>query len=154
MSVKKSNNENKIVPGGATGGMMLVLLFLALFVTNSLVVHFANVWFPEAVVLGTNTISRGWALLHAVGSLSLIVAFAAPFLHYYESRKAAKLSSMEWMIAYFAINVGGIWVVSRFAEQFGLGVSSWMVVVALALVLDIVQGLVVMSHQKNRVLEV
>jgi hypothetical protein len=37
----------------------------------------------------------------------------------------------------------GIWLVARFAEQLGLGISSWVVAAILALVFDVVQGLLV-----------
>ena len=52
------------------------------------------------------------------------------------------------MIAgYFVVNLAELWFITRYAEIFGLGVSSWVVLVCLALVADLAQGMAVMGWQ-------
>ncbi len=51
------------------------------------------------------------------------------------------LTTAHWMAGYLAINFVGLWVISRFSEQFGLGISAWWIVLILAAVLDFVQGM-------------
>jgi flagellar biosynthesis protein FliP len=55
--------------------------------------------------------------------------------------KKKALSAMDWMVGYLVIDFVAVWVISRFSEQFGLGVAHWWVVLVLALVLDFVQGM-------------
>lgn len=142
MPVKKEQNQNT--------GMTLVLTFLVMFTVNSLIVYLASVFFPNQVVLGTQHITAGWALIHAIGSLALINTFAIPFIREFEKKKGRMLTPKEWMIDYFFINFIGIWVIARFAEQLGFGISSWLVAVILSVVLDAVQGMTMMQVEKYR----
>lgn len=59
-------------------------------------------------------------------------------------------SSAEWMASYFVLNFVGVWVVARFANQLGFGISSWVVALVLAVVLDVVQGAAMMQVEKLR----
>ena len=131
-------------------GIILVISFVVLFAVNSLVVYLSSLWFSNHVVLGTFTITPVWALIHAMGTLSLINTFAIPFLNQYEADRGKKLSSTEWMLAYFIVNFAGIWLITRFADQLGFGISSWVVAVVLAAVLDIFQGMAMMSLERKR----
>lgn len=129
-------------------GIMMVAAFFALFVVNSLVVWLASLVFPEWVVLGTSWAPWFWALIHSMGALTLINTFAIPFVREYEKNTGRMLGPKGWMMAYFLINLVGVWVVARFSDQFGFGIKSWMVAVFLALILDFVQGIVMMQLQK------
>jgi hypothetical protein len=131
-------------------GMTLVITFLVMFTVNSLVVYLASVFFPGQVVLGTQHITAGWALIHAIGSLALINTFAIPFIREFEKMKGRMLTPKEWVIDYFFINLVGVWVLARFAEQLGFGISSWVVAVVLAVVLDAAQGMAMMQVEKYR----
>jgi hypothetical protein len=73
-----------------------------------------------------------------------------PFFTEWEHRRGKVLSSAEWSVSYFFVNFIGLWIITRFAEVFGLGVTSWMVVAGLALALDIAQGIVMMKLEKWR----
>lgn len=128
----------------------LVLTYFVLFTVNSLIVYLASVFFPNQVVLGTQHITVGWALIHAVGTLALINTFAIPFIREYEKKKGRMLTPKEWMIDYFFINLVGVWVIARFAEQLGFGISSWIVAVVLAVFLDAAQGVAMMQVEKYR----
>jgi hypothetical protein len=52
------------------------------------------------------------------------------------------------MLTYFAINIVALWEITRFAENLGLGVSSWVVVILLAAALDWAQGMAMMAAGK------
>lgn len=130
--------------------MMLVVTYFALFLVNSAVIWLANSWFPQFVVLGTLAFTTSWAIVHSMGVLALFDTLAIPFVRLYEKRRGKMLSSKEWVIAYFVINLAGVWGVARFSEQFGLGISSWLVAVVLAVVLDFLQGIVMMKLEKLR----
>lgn len=129
-------------------GMMLVLTYFILFTVNSLVVYLASVFLPGNVVLGTQHITTGWALIHSMGTLALVNTFAIPFIREYENRRGRMLSNLEWMVDYFLINLVGVWVLARFAEQLGFGIRSWVVALFLAIVLDLAQGMVMMQVEK------
>jgi uncharacterized membrane protein YvlD (DUF360 family) len=56
-----------------------------------------------------------------------------------------KLSNGQWMGLYMVINVVAIWVLARLAEDIGFGISSWVVAVILGALLNLVQGVLIMS---------
>lgn len=132
----------------AEHGLMMIYSFIALMLTNVVVLMLANYFFPEAVVLGTYSISYWWALHHSMFKLTVINVFVMPLVTYYEWKKGVTFTPKQWMITYFVVNTIALYGITRFAETLGLGVSSWVVVVALAAVLDIVQGMVMMSLGK------
>lgn len=131
-------------------GMMVVISYFVLLVVNSIVILGANSLFPNDVVLGNSAIPFFWALLHSMGIFTLLTAFAIPFVHEYEQVRGKMFTSNEWMITYFIINFVGMWVLTRFAENLGLGITSWLVALILAVVLDIVQGIAMMQLEKMR----
>ncbi len=123
--------------------MQLVAMFGSLFVTNALVLAGVNWLFPTQLVLGTNLLSPFWALLYATGVLTLIIVGLVPVIELLAAQLRLKISDMQWMALYMVINIGALWIVGRFAEIVGLGVASWLVVVLVSVVLNMVQGLVV-----------
>lgn len=135
----ESNNQ----PSPSFGFM--VKSFIAMFLVNVGVVFVANRFFPALVVLGTHQISPMMGLLTSMAVLSLIVTGAMPVIEWAKKEFKLKLKDKDWMIIYWLVNIVGLWVVSRFAETLGLGISSWVVVVVLAFFLDMAQGLVMMK---------
>ena len=131
-------------------GIMMPISFLVSFLVSGLVVYLASMYFPTKVVLGTMSISPIWAIIHSIGSLALIVTFSVPFIREYENYSKKMFKDKDWFFAYFFINFIGIWLVTRFAEQLGFGVSSIWVVAVLAAILDVVQGIAMMSVEKFR----
>jgi len=129
-------------------GMMFVVTFFVLLFVNVVVVHFANIFFPAYLELGTHELSYLFALILSMGILSLVGTFALPFVHVYENYRGKMFSSSEWMGLYFVLNTVVIWMIARFAFQLGFGISSWMVAVTLGLVLDIAQGGAMMKLEK------
>lgn len=142
MTAKNTINQNT--------GIILVTTYFVLSVVNSLVIILASVLFPQMVVLGTANISKTWAIIHSVGTLALINTFAIPFVKELENKREKMFSPKEWLAYYLVINFGGIWIIARFADQLGFGIKSWLAVLTLAAVLDIVQGIAMMQVEKLR----
>jgi len=132
----------------AQHGLMMIYSFIALFVTNALVLMLANALFPQAIVLGTYSITYIWAIYHSVFKLSVVNVFVMPLVTYYEWKNSTTFTPKQWMITYFFVDFLVLYGVTRFSESLGLGVSSWIVLALFALVLDMVQGLVMMQMGK------
>lgn len=132
----------------AQHGLMMFYSFLALFATNVLVLMIANALFPSNIVLGTYSISYGWALYHSMFKLTVINVFVMPFVTYYEWKKGVIFTPMQWMTTYFVVNSVALWEITRFADNLGFGVSSLLVVILLAAAFDWIQGMVMMGLGK------
>ena len=130
--------------------MILVVTYFILLLVNSFVLALANSWFPQHVVLGTQALTPFSALALSMGALSLINTFAIPFVNQYEKTRKKPLTSKHWMLAYFGLNFTGLWLITRAAEQLGLGITSWVVAVILAVILDLIQGAAMMKLEKLR----
>lgn len=132
----------------AKTGLTLIYSFLTLFIVNALVLMLANSLFPAQVVLGTHAISYWWAIYHTMFELTVVAVFVMPLVSYYEWKNKVTFTSKQWMLAYFIVNFIVLYEITRFAANLGLGVTSWGVVLALAAVLDLVQGMVMMKLGK------
>ncbi len=131
-------------------GIVIVASYVALFLVNSLVLWLANALFPNHVVLGTFTIPVGWAILHSAGKLALVGTLLIPFINEYESRRGKPYTPRDWMVIYFGINFITLWLISRVPDQYGVGVSSWLVAALVAVVLDFAQGIAMMKLEAVR----
>jgi hypothetical protein len=131
-------------------GMIFTLSFFLLSIAHILVYGIGNMYFPTHIVVGTHSLTYFWALALSGGVLALLSLLVMPFFTAWEMKKRKELSPLEWMVGYFVVDLAGVWAFTRFSEVFGLGVSSWVVVLALAIVLDIVQGVVMMQLEKIR----
>lgn len=129
--------------------VLFVINFVVMYLVNILVVYVAHLVFPNHVVLGNDQVTRNWSLVLAGLTFTTAITFLIPFIQRYEFMRGKLFSMNEWMALYAVINAGALWLVTRFAEQLGWGVSSWVVVVILALLLDFLQGMVVMMVQKH-----
>lgn len=123
-------------------GKQLAMTFIAFFVIHSVVVYLANMFFPEDVVLGNHFFSPTMGLVYSMLPLTLLTVGCIPFIEYVAEKFNRTVSNMEWMVDYLLINTAGIWILARFAEWIGFGISSWMVAVALGVVITILQGAV------------
>lgn len=131
-------------------GLVLVLSYFALFVVNSAVVSLANLFFPQVVVLGTQSLSPLWALGLSMGVLALINTFVLPLVRIFENKRKRMLNTNEWMLLYFVLNFAGVWLITRGAKELGLGITSWAVALVLAVVLDLAQGVIMMELEKMK----
>ncbi len=130
-------------------GSQLAATFFVQMILNSIVIYLAGVMFPSQVVLGTMSFSFGWAIFHSMLMLSLIGTLAVPLFEWKQAMMGKVLTTQHWMIGYLAVNFVAIWVISRFSEQFGLGISAWWVGLLLATVFDFVQGVGMMAVYKK-----
>jgi len=128
----------------AQHGLMMIYSFITLFIVNNLVLHVANMFFPDAIVLGTASISHWWAMYHSMFKLTVICTFIMPLVTFYEWKNKLTFSPKQWMATYLVVNFVALWCISRFADNLGLGFSSWFVILIFAGVLDMVQGVAMM----------
>lgn len=131
-------------------GMILVKTFFLLLIVNSVVIYVANLLFPKNVVLGTINIPIWWAVVCSMGILALVGTFAVPFIREYEFKSGKMFTNKQWMGTYLLLNFLGVWVIARMATFVGLGISSWVVALVLAIVLDAAQGVGMMQLEKMR----
>ena len=126
-------------------GLILVYSFITLFLTNALVLYFANLLFPKEIVLGTLYLSKGWAIYHSTLIMTVIGTLLIPIDHFHEAKRNKMYTPKEWMIAYFLVNFVSLWLISRLADNLGLGISAWWVALILAAAYDWIQGLAMMA---------
>lgn len=141
------NNSKKV---NSETGIILVASFGVIYMVNAVVLYLANMYWPEHVVLGTMSMDSMWAILHSMTALALLDTFAIPVVHVAENMVGRMFSAIEWTAAYFVINAAGLYAITRFSDQFGLGVSAWWVILVLAVVLDFLQGIAMMQLQKAK----
>lgn len=115
-------------------------MYLVTFTVNALVLYVANMLFPKNVVLGNMSLSMPWAIILSSGALAILGILAVPVIEYAQE-KMGPFEMMHWIGAYLVINFASIWVITRFAEQFGFGISAWWVGLILAGVTDFLQGM-------------
>lgn len=118
-------------------------VFLVMFVVNSIVMYLANMFFPYMVVLGNARYTAVSALLVSMFALTLILTLATPIIERVAAAANAKLEMMHWIGLYMLLNIVSLWTIARYAEVFGLGIASWGVVVVLAFVMNLLQGLAI-----------
>ena len=131
-------------------GIILVISYAVLFIVNCAVIFAANIIFPTQVVLGTKSLSLIWAGVLSMGVLTLINTFAVPIIRVIENSRKKMFTTKDWMVSYFLLNFVGVWLVARCATELGMGISSWVVALVLAVVLDVVQGVAMMQLEKMK----
>ena len=127
--------------------MRLLCTYLIVPAVSALVIYLANMFFPQSVVLGTMSLSMPWAIALSAGKIALVTTFASAFFTEWEYRNGKLLSPSASIAGYLVVNLANLWFVSRFADIYGLGLSSWMVLVALAFTLNFVQAMVIKGWQ-------
>lgn len=132
-----------------TTALQMVKNYLYLLPTNALVIYLAGMWFSSQIVLGTASLTYAWAVCMVAGKLSLVAVLATPLIEAWGKKQKRTLTTADWMGAFLVINFATLWVVTRFSAQYGMGVTSWLVVLLLAAVLDFVQGLAMMQAYKK-----
>lgn len=121
-----------------------IMTFFAMMITNVTVILAANALFPNQVVLGSLSVPYWWAVYHSMFRLSVITLLVMFGVTIYEWKTRTIFNPAQWMGVYLVVNAFALWCISRFAEQMGLGLSAWWVILILAAVFDFVQGMVMM----------
>lgn len=132
----------------AFNGINLLFTFFILMVVNVVVLMLANLLAPDHVVLGTYSITPWWATYHSMFKLTVVATLFMPLVTYFEWKYKTTFSPKQWLMTYFVVNLVMIWEITRFAENIGFGVSSFLVVVILAAVFNLAQGSAMMFSGK------
>lgn len=115
------------------------ILFIGIALVNAIVLYAGYMLFPDFIVLGNSSLSPFLATLLTAMLLSSIMTQPEPIL------KALKLkfkNEIQLGLVYLVANIIGLWVLARLASFIGFGVSSFVVVVILGFVLNLIQYLV------------
>jgi hypothetical protein len=126
----------------------LLAIFGGFFLIHAVVIYTANMFFPEVVVLGTHMIPALMGLLYSSVVLTMVVVAMMPLIEFVTQAVSVKLQDWHWMGLYLVINGVALWSVARLPEMLGLGLGSWMVVAAMAVVINFLQGLAVKAIMK------
>ncbi len=126
-------------PPTTTAGQLSVM-FVLTTAFAIITVFLANVFLPNHVVLGNNIFSPGAALIYSMITYGLLSVGAVPVVEWLAEKRESHLTENKWMLVWFVVNFFAFWIVARFAELLGLGISSWRVVAVLALIMDILQA--------------
>ncbi len=114
-------------------------MFLGIGLVNAIVLYLASMFFPAFVVLGNSSLSPVVATVITGFLLSGVMALPEPVM------KAVGLKTKNELLlalVYLIFNVVGLWVFARLANNIGFGVTSFVVVIALGFVLNLVQYIV------------
>lgn len=112
------------------------MLLLSIGVVNAIALYLANMFFPTYIVLGNSTLSPLLATVITGFLLSAFMGLPEPVM------KVVGLKSKNEItlaFVYLVFNVVGLWVLGRLANYIGFGVSSFVVVIVLGFVLNLVQ---------------
>ncbi len=134
--IRQNPNVDKVVISFAQLSAALVSFLLA----NSLITLIADTIFPRAIVLGNDALTPFAGLLYSMLLVSIIAVGVMPVVEYLANQKGVKLSNFHWLLFYWLVNAGAIWLAGRFAVVVGFGIRSWVVAALLGLVFDLAQG--------------
>lgn len=123
---------------------------LVLWLVNALVILVGYLLFSPVIELGTARLTVALSTLLSSMVLTMFVVAPMEPMKAYGRARGEALTNSEWMVYYFFINFVAVWIIGRLATYLGLGVESWIIVAALALVLDFVQGFSLMFVNDRR----
>lgn len=139
---KKRRSRTETATMRTMSAKQLAVTFATWLIGHSAVIWFASRFFPQAVVLGNHMFSPIQALFYSMIVFTLIAVGAIPIIEHLAVAQRKALKTLDWVVIFFVVDAVGLWVVARFAEQLGLGIASWVTVIALAIVIDATQGLI------------
>jgi hypothetical protein len=114
------------------------LLYFTYWLFNSIVLYVFGLIFPRDVVLGNWRFGPIEAAVYA----GFWVTFLIWTLWDFAIAKGVKFESATVTLGYFwAANIFGFWLVSRFSEYAGLGITSYLWALAIGLVAFLMQRL-------------
>jgi len=113
--------------------------FLVYWLLSSLILYFANLYYPTKFVLGNHMLSLSWSAVIVGGLWTAIVSNTESLLKFV----GVTTSNNPMMFVYFwGANIASLWLIARFSLILGFGVVSFTWVAALALAANIIQYLV------------
>lgn len=132
-----------------TTSAQITHMYFIVLIINSSVLWLANMMFPKMIVLGNAMLNRNWSILLSMGALALAGILTMPIFEFFQEQRGKMLEPIHWMAGYLVINFVTIWGITRFAEEFGMGISAWWIALILAAVMDFLQGLGMMLIYKK-----
>lgn len=111
-------------------------LFAGIALVNAVVLYVGSILFPTDIVLGNSTLSPLLAAIVTGILLSVVMTLPEPTI---QSLKWKIKNEMYWMLIYLAANIAGLWLLARLANFSGFGVTSYMVIIVLGFVLNLLQ---------------
>ena len=115
----------------------MIIEFLSIWVANIVIILILSALFGANIVLGTANLSAPLALVIS-GFILTVVAFIVPVaVDKTGFSKTLSKNEYAWAGIYLVIYFVAVWAVKRFAELTGLGVSSLLYVLILAVALTL-----------------
>lgn len=115
------------------------VFYAACSLLNAVILYVGSILFPTQIVLGNYTLPPILAALTTGVLLTGVMAFTESAIKYY---KLKIKKEMQLAMVYLVGNILGLWVLARLANYTGFGVSSYMVVIVLGIVLNTLQYVV------------
>ncbi len=113
-----------------------LIKFLILWIANSLVLVILSAVFKSNIVLGNANLTKPAASV-LVGLILSIFVYLVPMI---AKKMELKLKDNKMLaLAYFIVNAVGLWIVKRLADFTGLGISSVLFVLIIAVIAALVQ---------------
>ncbi len=113
-----------------------VVMFLSLWVLNSLVFLVFKQIFGANVVLGNNRVAATMAVVFSGLLLTLATYAVEPLVQ----KSGQKVKDKRLMVIFYLVaNVLGIWIIKRLERLTGVGISSTMYVVIIGVVATFAQ---------------
>ena len=123
-----------------TSFTQLLRMWVVFFLGTSIALFMFELLFPSLITFGTATITPVRALFQNAAIISFVVVGAVVALEEM-CLKHARLSLERFQfLTMLVVNTGMIWLLSRLAEQMGFGISSWIVALVLASILQLIQS--------------
>lgn len=110
--------------------------FLAFWLVNSLIFYFAPFVLNGMVVVGNVRLASFMASVISGFLLTLAVSVTMPI---FTSLKIKLTDEWQWALAYLFVNVVALWVIARYADLTGFGISNAWVAIILGVVFNLAQ---------------
>ncbi len=112
------------------------ILFISIAVVNAVVLYVGSMFFPSDIVLGNSNLSPILAAFVTGLLLSAIIGLPEPIM---KASNVKIKNEMHLALVYLVFNILGLWVLARLANYVGFGVTSYIVVIVLGLILNMLQ---------------
>lgn len=112
------------------------VFYTAVSLLNAVILFVGSILFPTNIVLGNYTLPPVLAALATGVLLTGVMALTESAIKYF---KLKIKKEMQLAMVYLVGNILGLWVLARLANYSGFGVSSYVVVIILGLLLNTMQ---------------
>lgn len=114
-------------------------LWLSIGLVNAAILYVVSLFFPDFVVVGNEFIEGWMAVILTSLLLTVLLVLVKPLM---KSASLKVKGDLPINITYGIANIVGLWVLAKLARYVGFGVSSFVVVIVLGVVLTLFQYVV------------